>query len=72
MKDVLFIMESLDGGGAEKALIEYLKNFDYTRYRVSLCLLFYQGLYLKDIPENVTVIPLYTQNNSFRRKSFRY
>lgn len=25
MKDVLFIMESLDGGGAEKALIEYLK-----------------------------------------------
>jgi len=72
MKDILFIMDSLAGGGAEKALIEYLKNFDYTRYRISLCILFYQGIYLSDIPENVKVIPIYTRNNSFRRKSFRY
>lgn len=72
MKNILFIMDSLAGGGAEKALIEYLKNVDYTRYRVSLCILFYQGIYLNDIPENVKVIPLYIRNNSFRRKSFRY
>lgn len=72
MKDILFIMDSLAGGGAEKALVELLKNFDYTRYRISLCILFYQGIYLSDIPANVKVIPLYIRNNSFRRKSFRY
>lgn len=37
MKKILFIINSLGGGGAEKALIEFLRHIDYTRYEVSLC-----------------------------------
>ena len=44
MKKILFIINSLGGGGAEKALIEFLRHIDYTRYEVSLCLVFHEGL----------------------------
>ena len=34
MKKILFIINSLGGGGAEKALIEFLRHIDYTtKYR---------------------------------------
>ena len=42
MKKILFIINSLGGGGAEKALIEFLRHIDYTRYEVSLCLVFHE------------------------------
>ena len=50
MKKILFIINSLGGGGAEKALIEFLRHIDYTRYEVSLCLVFHEGCYLSDVP----------------------
>jgi len=37
-KKILFIMPSLIGGGAENALIKYLKAIDYTKYEVTLLL----------------------------------
>ena len=65
MKHILFIMTSLEGGGAEKSLIEILNRIDYTRYKVSLCLLFKVGIYLNDIPKEVRVISIF-QNYSSR------
>ena len=60
------------GGGAEKALIDLLERFDYTRYHVSLCVAHLGGVYQKDVPEEVNVIPLYEKNHSLCRKAFRY
>ena len=37
-KKVLFMMPALPGGGAEKVLIDILKNFDYASYEVTLFL----------------------------------
>ena len=54
-KSILFIMPYLPGGGAEKVLIEVLRNFDYSRYDVSLFLEFRDGVYVDSIPENVSV-----------------
>lgn len=54
-KSVLFIMPYLPGGGAEKVLIDVLRNFDYSRYDVSLFLEFRDGVYVDSIPENVSV-----------------
>ncbi len=36
MKNILFFIESLSGGGAEKVLVTLLKHIDYTKYNVSL------------------------------------
>lgn len=72
VKQILFITHSLYAGGAEKALIELLKAFDYRRYHVSLCLLYYEGEYLSDIPQEVEVLTLFEKKNSYYRKAFRY
>ena len=72
MKHILFFITSFVGGGAEKALIELLKVFDYSRFRVTVCLLYYEGEYLDSIPKEVNIIVLYPRRNSFYRKSFRY
>lgn len=45
MRKLMFIMESLAGGGAERAMIELLNNFDYTKYSVTLCVIFGSGIY---------------------------
>lgn len=72
MKQILFIITDLCGGGAEKALIEMLKAIDYKQYKVSLCLLFYKGVYLNEIPQPVKVISLFKDWNDFyHRKAFK-
>lgn len=55
IKKVLFIMETLGGGGAEKVLIETLKRLDFSKYAITLLLLRCEGVYLSQVPKNVTV-----------------
>ncbi len=69
MKKVLFIMESLRGGGAEKALVELLKRFDYTRYRVTLYLIYPEGVYLKEIPVEVEIIASFSKKRPYFQRS---
>lgn len=52
-KKVLFIHASLGGGGAERILIDTLRNIDYSMYDVDLALVCGCGVYMKDIPEEV-------------------
>lgn len=59
MKSYLFIYGPLGGGGAERVLLDILKNFDYTRYNVDLCLLCPGGVLYDEIPQEVNVITLY-------------
>ncbi|WP_429059673.1 glycosyltransferase [Aeromonas veronii] len=54
-KKVLFIMETLGGGGAEKVLIETLKRLDFSKYAITLLLLRREGVYLSQVPKNVKV-----------------
>ena len=61
-KQILFLMPSLPGGGAEKVLIDILKNFDYSSYEVTLLLEYKEGIYLNDIPDEVRVLALHRQN----------
>lgn len=55
-KSLLFIMPSLDAGGAEKSLITLLGLLDYERYDVELMLFRKTGFFLERIPEQVRVI----------------
>lgn len=51
---ILFCIETLGGGGAEKLLIDILKRFDFDKYAVDLLVLFEGGVYFADIPEEVS------------------
>lgn len=55
-KKVIFSMYNLDIGGIETALINMLKNFDYSKYEVTLLLEKKEGIFLKDIPSFIKII----------------
>jgi glycosyltransferase involved in cell wall biosynthesis len=50
---ILFCIDTLSGGGAEKLLIDILKRFDYDKYCVDLLILNHSGVYFADIPSKV-------------------
>ncbi len=56
-KKVIVCMTSMYLGGAERSLIGLLEAFDYEKYDVSLFLNDHSGELLKDIPEQVRVLP---------------
>lgn len=55
MKKILFSMPNLPGGGAEKVLIDILKNIDETKYKITLLLNEKKGVYLDQIPDYINV-----------------
>ncbi|WP_058301199.1 glycosyltransferase [Gorillibacterium timonense] len=56
-KKLLFIMNNLGCGGAEKSLVSLLDTIDYDAYEVDLLLFRQEGLFLNQIPEPVKVLP---------------
>lgn len=58
MKKILFVMPSLDSGGAEKSLVNLLNIIDYKKYDIDLLLLKQEGLFLDQIPKEVNLLPL--------------
>lgn len=53
MKKILFVIESLGGGGAEKVLIDILNHLDKFRYDITVCTLFNVGVYIDKIPDHI-------------------
>lgn len=64
---LLFAINSLGGGGAEKALINLLNNLDYSRYDVTLLLVVRKGLYLQQVPPQVRVGALFEEREDVIR-----
>jgi glycosyltransferase involved in cell wall biosynthesis len=56
-KDLLFVMNKLVCGGAEKSLISLLEAIDYQRYNVDLFLFSHEGIFLDRIPKQVRILP---------------
>lgn len=71
MRKLMFIMESLAGGGAERAMIELLNNFDYTKYSVTLCVIFGSGIYTTRVPSQVQLINIFVDGDSSFRVSLK-
>ena len=55
-KDILFIMNNLHCGGAEKSLVSLLQIIDYSKYNVDLLLFKKEGLFLNKLPKEVHVL----------------
>ena len=56
-KKILFTIDSLSVGGAEKSLVTLLNVLDYSRYEVDLQLFAYGGAFEKFLPKEVNVLP---------------
>lgn len=62
-KKLLFVIDSLSGGGAEKVLSILLKHLDNRLFSVTLCALCDVGLYKKEIPSSVSYRPILPDAN---------
>ena len=56
MKKVLFVINTLGGAGAEKALVELLKRFPREEYQIDLYVLLGQGELIRQVPEYVKIL----------------
>lgn len=56
MKKLLFVINTLGIGGAEKALIELLEKIDFSKYSVDFFVLLNQGEMIHDVPANVNIL----------------
>lgn len=58
-KKILFIYGQLNGGGAERVLLDILHNIDYTQNEVDLCQIIGGGILIDEVPEDVDIISLW-------------
>lgn len=65
-KKILFVINSLGLGGAEKSLSSLLSVFDYNKYDVSLLMFRMEGMFMKYLPKTVNILPEpdFIHNNS--------
>ena len=70
-KEILFVINSLGLGGAEKSVISLLTSFDYNKYNVDLLMFRSEGMFLKLLPVEVNILPeldFLTSNRSLKRQ----
>lgn len=58
MKRILFVIESLNLGGAEKSLVTLLNLLDYSKYQVDLLLFAQGGPFQELLPRKVNLLPV--------------
>lgn len=56
MKKILFVINNLNCGGAEKALISLLETIDYSKLDVDLLLFKQEGIFMSKIPSQVNLL----------------
>lgn len=56
MKKLLFVMETLNSGGAERSLVNLLTELVRYDYQISLLLFRQEGAFLKQLPDGVTLL----------------
>lgn len=56
MKRIIFVMYSLNNGGAERSLVNLLSEIDPKRYDIDLLLFAKEGMFLEQIPSYVKVL----------------
>lgn len=67
-RKILFLIESLAGGGAEKVLYTLISNIDKKKFDITICTICEQGVYDDDIRKIVqyqTLIPSPEKNHGF-------
>lgn len=68
MKKILFIIESLQCGGAEKSLVSLLPLLDKSKYEVYLWVMYPGGVFEKLLPDNIHLVHYDFKNNVVKSK----
>jgi glycosyltransferase involved in cell wall biosynthesis len=55
---VLFVLPSLGGGGAERAIVDLVRGMDRGRFQITLALFSHSGRFLAQIPSDVRIVDL--------------
>lgn len=55
-KRILFIINNMNIGGSEKALVSLLHEFDYSKFVVDLQLFKQEGMFLQEVPKEVNIL----------------
>ena len=55
---ILFAIPTLNGGGAERVFVNYIRSLDIEKYDISLVLINKTGEFLKFIPKYVNIVDL--------------
>ncbi|GMX60381.1 hypothetical protein Elgi_05610 [Paenibacillus elgii] len=71
MKKILFVLPNLQGGGAERVTLNFIKEIDREQFIPVLFLLKNEGVYFKDIPKNVEVHTALQSGQSVSRNILR-
>lgn len=58
MIKILFVIDSLNSGGAEKSLVNLLNELDPSKYQIDLQLFSTRNFFLPLLPNNVNLLPL--------------
>lgn len=56
LKKILFVIDSLNCGGAEKSLTSLLNQMNFAEYSVDLLLFSNQGIFIKSLPNNINIL----------------
>lgn len=56
MKKILFVIATLNSGGAERSLINLLNELPEDRFKIDLLLLKKEGIFISQVPKNVTIL----------------
>lgn len=67
MKKILFLIESLSGGGAEKVLSVLIRHIDKKKFDITVCTITDIGIYTEEIKQNVKYLSIL---GSPQKKSF--
>ncbi len=59
MKRILFITEQLNGGGAERVLLDILRHMNYNKFDITLCQIVAGGTLADEIPQQVKQISVW-------------
>lgn len=74
-KKILFVIESLAGGGAEKVLTTLVKNIDQTKFDVTVLTVVKTGVYVEEVVKYcriISILPDYqTLNNPISKMKYK-
>lgn len=69
-KKLLFVIDSLGIGGAEKSLVTLLNLLDYEKYEVDLQFFAYGGVFEQFLPGEINVLPEFSYSNFLKSSIF--
>ena len=71
MKKILFAINTLNNGGAEKVLLTLLRYLDSKKYEIHLLVVFGEGIYFEQIPQYVRVTHIFPCKSKEATKEIR-